>query len=192
MPCQAGTRFLHWVISGRCCRKSPKKFLPALSSSLLEGRDQGYGESPAAKASLAQESIGQGRLFSSASAPLWWCDCGGLVQRHTSAAVNKHPWAPERWMEKNRSIIYATSSYLLLSPPGCKLAIALVSDYISIILILFIFPQRNQWVVSTTWTHRFIFQASWTIGNQGEVIYHFKTKIIRLTSQISSTRKQQQ
>lgn len=171
--------------------RTPKKFLLALSNSLLEGRDQGYVESPAARASPAQASMSLGRFVSLALALLRGCDCGS-IQRHASAAANKHPQAPERRMEKNRSVIYATSSYLLLSPPGCKLVIALVSDYISIPLILFIFPQRNQQIVRTTWTHGFIFQASWTTGNWGEVIYHCTTKVIRLTDQSYSTSEKQQ
>lgn len=191
--CQAWTAFLHrsrkgWVVSGNCFRKSPEKFLLAISNSLQAKERPGAQGS---RASPAQDSTHLARLISLASAPLRWCDCSS-VQRYSSAAANRCPQAPERWIEKNRSVIYATSSYLLLSLPGCKLVITLVSDYTSIILIVFIFPQRNQQIVRTTWTSRFIFQASWTIGNWGEVIYHFTMKIIWLTNQISSTRKKQQ
>lgn len=191
--CQAGTGFLHqsrkgWIVSDSCFRTSPQKFLLAISNKLLAREKPGaWGR----RAGLAQASTCLSRLISPALSPLQQWNCSS-VQSHASAAANRHPQAPERHIEKNSTVIYATSSYLLLSPPGCKLVIALVSDYISIILILFIFPQRNQQIVRTTWTHRFIFQASWTIGNWGEVIYHFTMKIIWLTNQISSKRNLKQ
>lgn len=190
-PANLGRDFYSGLTQVFTSGNTPEKFLLVLSNSLLEGRDQRYVESPAARAGPAQASMSLGRFVSLVLALLRECDCDSS-QRHVSAAANKHPQAPERWMEKNRSVIYATSSYLLLLLPGCKLLISWVSDYISIPLILFIFPQRNQQIVRTTWTHGFIFQVSWTIGNWGEVIYHYTTKVIRLTNQTYSTREKQQ
>lgn len=174
LSCQAGTGFLHqsrkgWIVSASCLRKRPQKFLQATSSNLLARQRPGaWGR----RAGPAQASTCLSRLIHPVLSPLQQWDCSS-VQRHTSAPANRHPQAPERHIEKNSTVVYATSSYLLLSPPGCKLVIALVRDYISITLILFIFPQRNQQIVRITWTHRFIFQAAWTIGSWGAVIYHF-------------------
>jgi len=169
--CQAGTGFLHhsrkgWVVSGSCLREGPEKFLRDYSNNLLARERPGAWGS---RAGPAQLSTGLVRLLSLASSPLQWYDCS-WVQRHTSAAVNWHSQAPERWIAKNRSVIYVTSSYRLLSPPGCKLVIALLSDYISITLIMFIFPQRNQQIVTTTCTCRYIFQESWTASNWAEFL----------------------
>lgn len=114
------TREKGWIVSDSCFRISPQKFLLAISNNFLARERAGiWGR----RSGPAQASTCLLRHISPALSPLQECDSSSL-QRHASAAANRHPQAPERHREKNSTGIYATSSYLLLSPAGCKLVTA--------------------------------------------------------------------